>query len=118
VARVYTTTNDKVAHFETTRWDLVLDSADHLTPEHEKAFSQFCSSYWYPLYTFARSRGFSEEDAEDLTQGFFLQVVEKKMLRRARQEKGRFRSFLLASFENYIRSTLKRADAKKAGRRL
>ncbi len=111
----HTTADDKVIRFETTCWDLVFRSADRLKPEHDKAFSQLCASYWYPLYTFARYRGFSEEDAEDLTQGFFLHVVEKKMLRHARQDRGRFRSFLLASFENYIRSNLKHARAAKRG---
>ncbi len=111
----HTRAGDKVIRFETTRWDLVFSSADRLKPEHDKAFSRLCASYWYPLYTFARYRGFSEEDAEDLTQGFFLHVVEKKMLSRACQERGRFRSFLLASFQNYIRSTLKHARAEKRG---
>jgi DNA-directed RNA polymerase specialized sigma24 family protein len=111
----HTPADDKVVRFETTSWELVFSSADCLAPEHEKAFSQLCASYWYPLYTFARYRGFSEEDAEDLTQGFFLHVVEKKVLWHACPERGRFRSFLLASFQNYIRANLKRAWAEKRG---
>jgi hypothetical protein len=80
--------------FRTTRWDLVLNSGDVDSPQHCKALADFCSLYWYPIYSFARYKGFSEEDAEDLTQSFFLHLLEKTALKRAQPHRGRFRSFL------------------------
>jgi hypothetical protein len=58
----------RAMRFRTTRWDLVFNSADIDSPQHCKACSDFCSLYWYPIYSFARHKGFPEDDAEDLTQ--------------------------------------------------
>jgi hypothetical protein len=92
--------------FHTTRWDLVTRSGDIGSPMHQKSPSEFCSRYWYPLYNFARYKGFSDEDAQDLTQGFFLHLLDKVSLKHADPSRGRFRSFLLASFQNYMSETV------------
>ncbi|HYZ74169.1 MAG TPA: sigma-70 family RNA polymerase sigma factor [Chthoniobacterales bacterium] len=101
--------------FHTTRWDLVLRSGDVTSPFHEESLSEFCSRYWYPLYHFARYKGFSDEDAQDLTQSFFLHLLDKVSLKHADPNRGRFRSFLLASFQNHISSVRHRAGAAKRG---
>jgi RNA polymerase sigma-70 factor (ECF subfamily) len=77
--------------------------------------SALCRAYWKPLYAYARRRGHSVEDAEDLTQGFFAHLIEKRSLARATRERGRFRSFLLASFKNYAANEWDRARATKRG---
>ena len=101
--------------FHTTRWDLVLRSGDVTSPLHEQSLSEFCSRYWYPLYYFARYKGFSDEDAQDLTQSFFLHLLDKVSLKHADPNRGRFRSFLLASFQNHMSAVRHRAEAAKRG---
>jgi len=70
--------------------------------ESERALANLCRTYWYPLYAFVRRQGHSSEDAEDLTQGFFAHLLEKKAFGVVEQEKGKFRSFLLASLKNFL----------------
>jgi DNA-directed RNA polymerase specialized sigma24 family protein len=74
--------------------------ARHLVPKLHLA--DLCRIYWYPIYAFIRRRGSSPEDAQDLTQGFFLHLLEHKTLRQVSPVKGKFRSFLLASLQNYL----------------
>jgi RNA polymerase sigma-70 factor (ECF subfamily) len=81
--------------------------------------SEVCSRYWFPLYKFALFTGLSHEDAQDLTQGFFLYLLQKESLRHVDPAKGRFRSFLLASFRNHLSTQRQHAAAaKRGGRRL
>jgi DNA-directed RNA polymerase specialized sigma24 family protein len=75
------------------------------------------NAYWPPLYAFARHRGFSPEDAQDLVQGFFEHLIESRALGAVDQAKGRFRSFLLASFQNFAAMERRRADTEKRGGR-
>jgi RNA polymerase sigma factor (sigma-70 family) len=81
----------------------------------ESALAELCRLYWYPLYIFARRRGHSPEDAQDLTQGFFLHLLEHRALRSVDRLKGKFRSFLLASFQNYLSDMADRARRLKRG---
>jgi RNA polymerase sigma-70 factor (ECF subfamily) len=74
-----------------------------------------CKAYWYPLYAFARRRGSNHEDASDLTQAFFMHVIEKQALGGLSPAQGRFRAFLLASFKNFQSDTRERARAQKRG---
>jgi RNA polymerase sigma factor (sigma-70 family) len=101
--------------FRTTRWSLILNSVDVQSPESRAALSELCRLYWYPLYAFARRRGYDAYDAEDLTQSFFLHLLEKEAFSRAGPEKGRFRSFLLASFKNHIFVSRRKDRAAKRG---
>jgi DNA-directed RNA polymerase specialized sigma24 family protein len=88
--------------FHTTRWSTVLLSAQSQAPGSQAALADLCRIYWYPIYAFIHRRGSSPEDAQDLTQGFFLHLLERKTLRHVSPVKGKFRSFLLASLQNYL----------------
>jgi RNA polymerase sigma factor (sigma-70 family) len=101
--------------FHTTRWSVVLISAQSQTPGSKEALGDLCKLYWYPLYAFIRHRGYSPEDAQDLVQGFFLHLIEYKTLSRVDRSKGKFRSFLLASLQNYLANEADRARCLKRG---
>ena len=79
------------------------------------ALSQLCQTYWPPLYTFVRSRGYSVHDAQDLTQSFFAYLIEHKLYARVDRQKGKFRSFLLASLKNLLADAHDHAQALKRG---
>lgn len=85
------------------------------SPEGEAALANLYRIYWFPLYTFARRRGHSPHDAQDLSQGFFMDLVERGTLRLVDQLKGKFRSFLLVSFQNYLSVEARRARRLKRG---
>jgi RNA polymerase sigma factor (sigma-70 family) len=104
-----------VERFQTTRWDVVLLSAQSQVPGCKQALADLCKLYWYPLYAFIRHRGYSPEDAQDLVQGFFLHLIEYKTLSRVDRSKGKFRSFLLASLQNYLSNEVDRARCLKRG---
>jgi RNA polymerase sigma-70 factor (ECF subfamily) len=101
--------------FVTTRWSLVLAARDRAVPGWRDALSDLCRAYWYPLYSFARRLGKDPEEAQDLTQEFFARLLEKDTLRHVHPEKGRFRSFLLAAFKNFVTDEARRASAEKRG---
>ncbi|MCC6362656.1 MAG: sigma-70 family RNA polymerase sigma factor [Bryobacterales bacterium] len=83
--------------------------------EGRAALVSLCERYWYPLYAFVRRRGYSREEARDLTQDFFLRILEGRYLDRADPAKGRFRSFLLTSFHFFLSDEFDRARAQKRG---
>jgi DNA-directed RNA polymerase specialized sigma24 family protein len=82
------------AGFDATRWSVVLEAAQSRVEGGPEALARLCERYWPPLYAFARHRGFSPEDAQDLVQGFFEHLIESRALGAVDQAKGRFRSFL------------------------
>src|SRR5437867_432237 len=88
-----------VGQFKSTRWSAVVRAQDG----NEAALQELCQIYWYPLYGFLRSKGYSSPDAEDLVQGFFLGFIQavKSKLSTVDRAKGKFRSFLLASLKNW-----------------
>jgi RNA polymerase sigma factor (sigma-70 family) len=90
-------------------------SAQNQSQSGQAALAELCQIYWYPLYAFARWRGHSPNDSEDLTQGFFLHLLEHRALTHVDRLKGKFRSFLLASFQNYISVEAHRAQCLKRG---
>ena len=106
---------EEAASFHTTRWTIVMRAAQNQTLGGESALAQLCHSYWYPLYMFARRRGHSPDDAQDLTQGFFLHLLEQRALAGVDRLKGKFRSFLLASFQNHLSDAFDRARRLKRG---
>lgn len=83
-----------------------------------QALAKLCSAYWYPLYVFARRRGYGATQTEDLTQEFFAQLLERKDLTEVRAERGRFRSFLLASFKHLLANEYQRQQTQKRGGRI
>jgi RNA polymerase sigma factor (sigma-70 family) len=101
--------------FHTTRWTLVMASAHDQCQTGRAALAALCQIYWYPVYAFARRRGFSPPDAEDLTQGFFLHLLKHRALGQVDRLKGKFRSFLLACFQNYLSVETRRGRALKRG---
>jgi RNA polymerase sigma factor (sigma-70 family) len=103
------------AQFATTHWSVVLAAGDSASPDSRDAMERLCRTYWPPLYAFVRRSGQSPADAEDLVQGFFAYVLEKHVVDKARQEAGRFRSFLLATFRHYLSQEHKREHARKRG---
>jgi len=105
----------ELAVFATTRWSLVFAAGESSSADSDQALAHLCRTYWYPLYAFVRRQGRSPEDAEDLTQGFFEYLLEKKTLRGVGKEKGKFRSFLLASLKNFLANDWDRKHAVKRG---
>ena len=103
------------ASFHTTRWTMVMKAAQSQALGGQSALAELCRLYWYPLYIFARRRGHSPDDAKDLTQGFFLHVVEHRAFTGVDRLKGKFRSFLLASFQNHLSDVADRARRLKRG---
>ena len=100
--------------FPTTRWSLVL-AVGGSGVNSEDALESLCRIYWPPVYSYARHRGYSTEHAEDLTQGFFAKLLEKHYLDRADRERGKFRTFLLSSFKNYMANEWDRSQTEKRG---
>ena len=100
----------------TTRWALIMAAAgDPASTEARDALAELCEAYWSPIYAFIRRTGESDEDARDLTQAFLAYVLEKRAFRTARQDRGRFRSFLLASVRHFLANERDRERAKKRG---
>src|SRR5947207_8466423 len=87
--------------FTTTHWSVVLE-AQGPTPAAQAALEKLCRTYWWPLYGFVRREGYKPEEAQDLTQAFFARLLERKDLETVRQERGRLRSYLLASVRNFL----------------
>jgi RNA polymerase sigma factor (sigma-70 family) len=104
--------------FTTTHWSVVLAAANEATPEAATALEQLCRTYWYPLYAYVRRRGYSPEDAQDLTQEFFLRLLRKHYLGQIDPDKGKFRSFLLAAINHFLANEWDCAKALKRGGRL
>jgi RNA polymerase sigma factor (sigma-70 family) len=100
--------------FTTTQWSVVLD-AQGQSPSAQEALEKLCRIYWWPLYGFIRRQGYSPEEAQDLTQGFFAMLLERRDLDAVRQEKGRLRSYLLASLKNFLAKAHRRAMTIKRG---
>jgi RNA polymerase sigma factor (sigma-70 family) len=94
---------------------VVLLSAQSQVPGFQAALGELYRIYWYPLYAYVRRRGHAPEEAQDLTQGFFLHLLEHKTLGRADPLKGKFRSFLLGSLQNYLSTEADRARCLKRG---
>ena len=104
------------APFHTTHWTLVLQAGKADADDAaRKALDVFSETYWPPLYTFVRRRGYSPSDAQDMVQGFFAHLLEKNTLSRADQEKGKLRTFLLGSLQNYMLKQRERMSAIKRG---
>ena len=101
--------------FATTRWSVVLAAGQSDTTDARAALGKLCQTYWYPLYAYVRRRGHSPEDAQDLTQEFFAQLLERKSLAKADPNLGRFRSFLLATMNHFLANAWQKAQAKKRG---
>src|SRR5580658_853428 len=101
--------------FTNTHWSIVLTARDPASPQAADALEKLCRAYWYPLYAFVRRQGHDENSAKDLTQGFFARLLEKNYLAQVDQDRGKFRSFLLASLKHYVADERDKERAQKRG---
>lgn len=103
--------------FEGTEWSVILAAGRSQTdPDSARAaLAQLCETYWPPLYAYVRNRGYSVHDAQDLTQGFFQHLIEHKIYKGTDRQKGKFRSFLLASLKHFLSHAREREQALKRG---
>jgi len=103
--------------FATTRWSLILSAANSENGEQKArtALDELCRTYWRPIFSFVCRRGYSMEDAQDLTQDFFVKILEGNWLQHADRNRGRFRSLLLKSLENFLVNAAERTHTRKRG---
>jgi len=109
------TTATSAARFAATHWSAVVRAGSLDTANAPGALEELCQVYWFPLYAFARRRGCSPADAEDLTQAFFARLLEHNFVARADPAKGRFRTFLLTLFKRFLVNEWTREHAQKRG---
>jgi RNA polymerase sigma factor (sigma-70 family) len=102
-------------NFPTTQWGLVTAASVEGAPETRAALEELYRLYCYPVYAFIRRRGESRQDAQDLTQDFFVHLLEKGTLGRAAPQRGKFRSFLLGALDHFLAHSTERARAAKRG---
>src|SRR5207249_6045821 len=98
--------------FTTTHWSVVLEAQGE-SPAAQEALEKLCRTYWRPIFAFLRRQGIPPEEAEDITQGFFAQLLERKSFDAVRKEKGRLRSYLLAALKHLQVDQQRRAMAVK-----
>lgn len=106
---------DQIAAFPATRWSVVLLAGEGSTPDSQQALASLCRDYWRPLFRFACRCGRSPEDAQDLTQGFILSLLESNAFATADQNRGKFRTFLLGAFRNYQAKDHRARTAQRRG---
>lgn len=104
--------------FATTHWTAVLRAGRADTRKAEQALAELCQTYWYPLYCYVRRRGYSPQDSEDLTQGFFARLLRLESLTQVTPERGKFRAFMLAALKNYLADQQRHTLAQKRDARL
>ena len=102
--------------FVTTRWSLILSVTNGREEQRaHDALAELCRTYWRPIFSFVRARGYSIEDAQDLTQDFFVTILEDNWLQHADRNRGRFRSLLLRSLQNFLINAAEKTHAYKRG---
>src|SRR5207248_11613065 len=103
--------------FTTTRWSLVLAGANAEGDEQKaaEALAELCRTYWRPIFSYVCRRGYSTEAAQDLTQDFFLMILERNWFESADPNRGRLRSLLLKSLQNFLINASQKAHARKRG---
>src|SRR5437867_8894126 len=103
--------------FVTTRWSLILSAANSESGEQDArtALDELCRTYWRPVFSFVCRRGYSMQDAQDLTQDFFMQILGGNWLQHADPNRGRFRSLLLKSLENFLINVAEGTHSRKRG---
>ncbi len=101
--------------FRTTRWSVVLAAGRRSSPGSTKALTSLCETYWYPLYAYVRRRVPDVNEARDLTQAFFAELLEKNYVGSATPERGRFRAFLLTALKHFLSKQWDKAKAQKRG---
>ena len=105
---------DRSPRFQPTQWTLVRRAGVGATHSRE-ALEELCRAYWFPIYAFIRRSGRSPHDAQDLTQDFFLRLLESNSIVRADPSRGKFRTFLLGALKNFLADAYRKANAWKRG---
>jgi RNA polymerase sigma factor (sigma-70 family) len=103
------------AQFATTHWSVVLAAGDSALPGAQEALEKLCRTYWYPLYAHARRRGYDAQEAQDLTQEFFVRLLTTPYLTHADRARGKFRSYLLLALNHFLTDEWRRTQAAKRG---
>lgn len=101
--------------FPPTQWSVVLSARADDSEERSQALQQICQTYWHPIYAYARKRGFPPADAEDVTQEFFADLLQKKEFENLQERKGKLRTFLLVAARNFMANEWKKRKAQKRG---
>ena len=101
--------------FQTTHWSVVISAGQGTSPQSAEALERLCRTYWFPLYAYVRRCGHDAEEAKDLTQEFFLRLLQNHYFAHADHSKGRFRSFLLSALNHFLANDWRRAQAAKRG---
>jgi RNA polymerase sigma-70 factor (ECF subfamily) len=104
--------------FYTTHWSVVLAASEENSERGTVALEQLCRAYWRPVFAYARRCGWNQQSAEDLTQEFFHRLLDRRYLTQADPQKGRFRNFLLVTFNHFLANEWDRAKAVKRGGRV
>jgi DNA-directed RNA polymerase specialized sigma24 family protein len=102
-------------NFAKTRWSIVISAGRASSPNSRRALESLCETYWYPLYAYVRRRIPDVNEAQDLTQDFFAELLEKNFVGSATPERGRFRAFLLTAFKHFLSKEWDKARAQKRG---
>lgn len=110
-----TSKSDNNPNFHTTHWSLVLAAGAGTSSNRNNALASLCELYWYPLYAFVRRKGFEAHDAQDSVQAFFVFLLEKDLVNVADQQRGKFRTFLLTAFSNFLKNQIASKNAAKRG---
>lgn len=106
---------ERPREMDSTRWSVVLAAGDEDSVIAREALEVLCKTYWYPLYAYARRRVATVDEAQDLTQAFFTELLEKNFVAGVRPERGRFRGFLLTSFKHFLANQWHKSKAQKRG---
>jgi RNA polymerase sigma factor (sigma-70 family) len=106
---------DRPREFLTTRWSLIFSAANGEEQKARGALAELCRTYWRPIFSFVRARGYSIEDAQDLTQDYFVAILKHNWLQHADRNRGRFRSLLLKSLQNFLINAAEKTHAHKRG---
>ena len=101
--------------FLTTCWSIIVSAGRNSSPDSKRALESLCEAYWYPLYAYARRRVSNVDEARDMTQAFFVELLEKNYVGTATPERGRFRAFLLTAFKHFMSKQWQKSKAKKRG---
>jgi RNA polymerase sigma-70 factor (ECF subfamily) len=101
--------------FATTRWSIVISAGRTSTPDSKRALESLCETYWYPLYAYVRRRVSNIDEAHDMTQAFFAELLERNYVGSAEPQRGRFRAFLLAAFKHFLSKQWEKARTQKRG---
>jgi RNA polymerase sigma factor (sigma-70 family) len=101
--------------FATTHWSVVLSAVDSSSPQYKQSLKILCQTYWFPLYAYLRRHGYNTHEAQDCTQDFFMNMIEKDSLRLVNPDRGKFRSYILSALKHFMADRSDRARARKRG---